>query len=100
MGKSKTTEPQTDGRDLIVIWWDGFGQERQATDKKSVPGMSENEIPLQWEFTRDEAVALCKKQIRKGALKAEVWRPGSTPEKIAAFDRSNSGECRQTFPRK
>jgi hypothetical protein len=79
-------------KDLIVIWWDGYGKEHRAADKKA------DSDPFQWEFDQQEAEALCRKQISKGALRAEVWRPVPTPEKTAAFERTRSGTCNKIFP--
>ena len=93
MGRTKAA-PTSSDRDLIVVYWDGFGREHQAAEQK------DSETPLQWEFTQEEAETQCQRQIKKGALRAEVWRPGKTPEKVAAFERTRSGACQRTYPRR
>lgn len=76
-------------RDLIVVWWDGFGQEHQVFDPEA----------RLWEFSKSEAEEQCKKFIKRGAVKVEAWRPAPTPEKVAAYKRTSKGSCEKTYPR-
>lgn len=93
MGKPKAVSPEKVEWVNIVVWWDGFNQEHQGTDKGG-------EEPVQWEFTEEEAKTLCRRQIKRGAIRAEVWVPGAEPLKVASYERTASGDCRQNYPRR
>lgn len=78
-------------RDLLVVWWDGFGREHQYA-------LNTGEETL-WVFSEDEAEDHAKKLAKRGALKIEAWRPGETPELVARYERRSDGSANKTHPK-
>lgn len=90
MAKAKVKET-IPGRNCIVMQWNGYNRESQVGYKK------DNDTPIQWQFSIEEAEIQCRKQIKAGALRAEVWN-SDTKEKLLGFERTHSGSCNQVFP--
>jgi hypothetical protein len=87
MEEAGTSDQQLDH---IVVWWDGYNREHQS--------VGQIEGGFQREFEKNEAVRQAKKEIKKGAIRAAVWKLGDAPVMVAEFERMGNGGCTQTFP--
>ena len=87
MSKRKKNKDSEKG--YIVVWTNGYGDEKQSFDLDS----------HSWEFSKSEIEAQCRKEVSKGAVKVSAWFIGSTPPvMVLSFKRSEGGGCVQTFP--
>jgi hypothetical protein len=80
----------SDQLDHVVVWWDGYNREHQSVEQLG--------DTFRREFDKAEAVRQAKKEIKKGATRASVWKLGDAPEMVAEFQRMGNGGCTQTYP--